>query len=180
LGGNVTTWQPSPNRGVTSDPDPQEWAYQPVTQAVVDLLAAAELSYPLAVLGVVCWLAAPGLLWLAVVGAALLTAGGAGLAMVPVSAGGITLLGFGTVSLAMEVLALPELGLHAIGAGASIGLGELFLPGPWSGAHPGIVLPLTVTDAGYIRAARAANTLRGTPVPVGLGRVHRLVPRPSP
>jgi membrane protein implicated in regulation of membrane protease activity len=67
--------------------------------------------------------------------------------MVPVSAGGITLLGFGAVSLAMEVLALPELGLHAIGAGVSIGLGGLFLPGPWSGAHPGIVLPLAVTAA---------------------------------
>jgi membrane-bound ClpP family serine protease len=145
------TWQTSLNRGVSRDPGPQVLADQdPVTNAVLDLLAAAEVSYPLAVLGVlglVCWVAVPGVLWLAVVGTALLTVSGVGLATLPVSTGGITLLGLGAVSLVMEVLALPGFGLHAAGGGVSLALGGLYLHGPWSGAHPGIVLSLAVFAA---------------------------------
>jgi membrane-bound ClpP family serine protease len=120
---------------------------EPVTNAILELLGVAELSYLLAVLGalgVVCWLAAPGLPAIGAAGAALFAAGNVGLAMAPASTGAFLLLWLGAASLAMEVLNLPGIGLHAVGGGISFALAGLFLHGPWSGAPAGIVVPIAV------------------------------------
>jgi membrane-bound serine protease (ClpP class) len=145
---------------------------------VLEVLSVAEVAYPLVALGlmgVVCWLASPGMVWRGLAGAVLLSAGAAGLVALPVSAGGTFLLALAAASLCMEVLTTPGFGLHAAGGAVGLGLGGLSLQEPWSGAHPAIALSVAALVAGatYRAGCRSWRCTRHDPFaasPVLTGR----------
>jgi membrane-bound serine protease (ClpP class) len=127
-------------------------------QEVLDALAVPELAFSLlaaGLLGVMIWLATPGMIGSGVVGAVLLLAGGIGMAAAAVSAAALTLLVLAAAALWFEVRYVPGLGLYAIGGWFALTLGGLLLFGAWSGAHPAVVFPLaTLTALGTYLAGR--------------------------
>jgi hypothetical protein len=148
-------------------------------QAVVDVLAIPELAFSLVtigLLGVMLWLATPGMAGSGAAGAALLVAASGGMAAIPVTAGGIVLLGLAAASLCFEVRYMPGVGLYAIGGWFALTLSGFFLSGMWSGAHPAVVLPETLCDTRSSKLLiRGRHYPRLTPPPrvsAGGGRVR--------
>jgi membrane-bound ClpP family serine protease len=105
-------------------------------QRVIDILAIPELAFCLlavGLLGVMVWLATPGMAASGAAGAVLLLLGGCGMAAIPVTAGGVILLVFAAASLWFEVRYLPVWAYTRSVAGA-LTLGGFTLSGQWSGA----------------------------------------------
>lgn len=137
-------------------------------QGVIDILAIPELAFCLlavGLLGVMVWLATPGMAASGAAGAVLLLLGGCGMAAIPVTAGGVILLVFAAASLWFEVRYLPGVGLHAIGGWYALTLGGFTLSDQWSGAHPAVVLPAATLTAGatYLAGRRSWRRIDNDP-----------------
>jgi membrane-bound ClpP family serine protease len=137
-------------------------------QRLIDVLAIPELVFCLlavGLLGVMVWLATPGMAASGATGAVLLVLGGCGMATIPVTAGAITLLVFAAASLWYEVRYMPGMGLHAIGGWFALTLSGFALSGQWSGAHPAVVLPAATLTAGgtYLAGRRSWRRIDNDP-----------------
>ena len=137
-------------------------------QGVIDIPAIPELAFCLlavGLLGVMVWLATPGMAASGAAGALLLLLGGCGMAAIPVTVGGIVLLVFAAASLWFEVRYMPGVGLHAIGGWCALTLGGFALSGQWSGAHPAVVLPAATLTAGgtYLAGRRSWRRIDDDP-----------------
>lgn len=143
-------------RLVSRTPDFQSVDGATLTRAALDVLAVPEIAFLLltgGLLGMLCWAAQPAHRGAAVIGAAALLAGTTGMWALPAGTGAALLLGFAAASLLLEVLAYPGFGLHAIGGFVSLALAGLLLHGPWSGAHPAVVIPAAAGAAGLVHLA---------------------------
>ncbi len=107
-------------------------------------LAVPEVAFLLIALGYLAlatWLALPHLWVWGLAAAPLLIAGSTGLVHLSPTAGAVFLLVLAAASLAMEVLSLPGLMLHAVGGAVALAGAGLWLHGPWAGAHPAVAVP---------------------------------------
>jgi membrane-bound ClpP family serine protease len=147
--------------------------------AALDTFAQPELAFVLVAAGMLCItlrLASPGLGWNAIVlGSSLLLIGGITLITLPVHVAGLLMFAFAAASLCTEVLAAPGFGLHAIGGGFSLVLAGVYLADDIPGAHPALVVPVSVAVAGitYLAGRRSWRCIRDRPLdpcPTLIGR----------
>lgn len=138
-----------------------------LASAGVEVLAVPEVAFLLVATGLLVgmvWIAQPHLWGLGLSTAPLLAAGSTGLVMLEATPAALLLLTLAVASLAMEVLHLPGLMLHAVGGTAALMGAGSWLLGPWSGAHPTVAVPASVvvglgTWAAARRSWRAADPL---------------------
>jgi membrane-bound ClpP family serine protease len=145
-------------------------AGSPIAVAAVESLAVPEITFMLVAVGLLCLVARvalPALGWSSLAaGATLLLLGIVGLVALPVHAAGALMLGFAAASLCMEVLSLPGIGLHAVGAGFSLILAGVYLTADTPGAHLGLVVPLSVLTAAltFLAGRRSWRYVRDRPL----------------
>jgi membrane-bound ClpP family serine protease len=114
-----------------------------LTAVAIQTLATSEVVFFLIAAGLLLGavaVAQPSL-WTAAAATISLATGLAGLLLLPPSPAAVLLLVLAGTNLAMEVLSLPGLLLHAIGGATTLALAGLCLHHPWSGAHPTVVIP---------------------------------------
>lgn len=158
---------------VTVDPNRYELVTNgesPAAAAALDTLAVPEFAFVLVAVGLLCIvvrMSTPALGWSGLgCGVILLVLGVAGLTALPVHAAGVLMLGFAAGSLCMEVLSLPGMGLHAVGGGFSLILAGIYLTADKPGAHPAVVIPLSVAVAilTYVAGRRSWRYVRDRPL----------------
>jgi len=138
--------------------------------AAMDTLAVPECAFVLVAVGLLCIvvrIAAPALGWAGfVAGLSLLALGVAGLAALPVHAASVLMFGFAAASLGMEVLTSPGMGLHAVGGGFSLILAGIYLTAEKPGAHPALVISLSIAVAilTYLAGRRSWRYVRDRPL----------------
>jgi membrane-bound ClpP family serine protease len=135
---------------------------------LLESLAEAEMAVVLVSGGTalaMVWLASPRAIAAAVAGLLLLSGGIVGLSVLSVHAAAVVLLVLAVASLAMEVLAAPGLPLHAVGGGVALAMAGLCLKEPWTGAHPGVVVPTSASVAAltWMAGRRSWRAVRDDP-----------------